>query len=196
MPASEKQKKQALVNTVQLVQKHLVEGKTMVKCAEEIGVSRNALQNYKKKDDYRQMALALLDDSTLGGVDGVVKQLVVGLEAEKPIILESVDKDGASHQGIEYVADNVARDKALGKIIDVYGLKAPAKQDITVEVSLSSDEDLFKQIDDAQESRRYVESYIEGEGGFELAKNESTASDGSFEQRGRTLLQDDAVPEP
>jgi hypothetical protein len=196
MPASKKQKQQATINKVKLIQKHIVEGKTMVKCAEEIGVTRNTLQCYKKDDDYRAMALQYLDDSTLGGVAGTMSKLVQGFDAEKPIVLESIDEDGASHQQIKFVPDNVARDKALGKAIDIYGLKAPVKQDITVAVSLSSDEELFKQIDDAQESRRYVESYVEGKGGFELAKNESTASDGSFEQRGRTLLQDDAVSEP
>lgn len=196
MSASDKQKQQKLVTKVQFVQKHLAEGKSVVQCAKELGVTRNTLQCYKKDDDYRAMALQHLDESELDGVKGTMSKLVQGLSAEKPIILESIDEDGASHQQIKYVPDNVAQDKALGKVIDIYGLKAPAKQDITVAVSLSSDEDLFKQIDDAQESRRYVEAYVEGEGGLELVKNESTASDGSFEQRGRTLLQDDAVPEP
>jgi len=196
MPASKTQEKQKLVNKVQFVQKHLVEGKTVVQCAKEMGVTRNTLQTYKRDKDYRAMALQLLDDGTLGGVAGTMDILVKGLDAEKPIILEDIDEEGASHQKIQYVPDNVARDKALGKVIDIYGLKAPAKKDITVEVSLSSDEELFRQIDEAQESRRYVESYVEGERGFELAKNESTASDGSFGKRRRTLLQDDAVPEP
>ena len=196
MPPSKEQKKQKLINKVKLLQKHVVENKTMVQCAAEIGVSRNTLQGYKKDDDYREMALQHLDESTLGGVKGTMEKLVQGLNAEKPIILESIDEDGASHQQIKYVPDNVAQDKALGKVIDIYGLKAPVKQDTTITVSLSSDEDLFRQIDDAQESRRFVESYEEGAEGFELAQNESTASDGSFVKRRRTLLQDGAIPEP
>ena len=196
MVASKKQKTQKLINKVQFVQKHLVEGKTVVQCAKEMGITRNTLQIYKKDDDYRQMALQHLDESELGGVNGTMKKLIKGLNAEKPIILESVDKHGASHQSIEYVDDNVAQDKALGKIIDIYGLKAPAKQETSVTVSLSSDADLFRQIDEAQESRRFVESYTEGKGCFELAENKSTSSDGSFAKRRRTVLQDGAVPEP
>jgi len=153
------------------------------------------LQSYKKDDDYRGMALAYLDDSTLGGVAGTITKLVDALEAVKPHNKETINADGSTNIEVEFVPDNNIRLKAVQEVEKIYGLYAPQKKDVTVTVSVSSDAELFAEIDEVTRSRKYVESYVEGEGGFELAPDPQEANNGDFESRSRRLLQDATLQE-
>ena len=180
------------VNTVKLVQKHLVEGKTIKQSAEEIGVTERQAYNYKSSDEYRHMAIELLENSKLKGLAGTISQLVKALDATKPIVTE--DADGGTH--VTRVPDNKTRMEALKEVIQIYGLKAPERKDATVTIAFSSDEELFGQIEQAQRECRFVESVEKFESSPQLVAGESTAGCGGVVSRQRTLLQVDAVPEP
>ena len=183
------------INKVKFFQKHVVEGKTVTACSEEMGTSKVQLYHYKKSDDYRRMALAYLDDSSLGGVDGVMAKLIAALDAVRPHNKETVNADGSTNIEVEFVADTNARLKALQEVHKIYGFYAPQKRDVEVTVSLSSDADLFKEIDEAERNSKFVGSYKEREGRFELAPDPQRASLGSVESRKRLLLQGTSISE-
>ena len=197
MPQSENQKRERTIRKLELFDKHIIQGKTVTKCAEEMGIQRTQLQLYKKDQDFREMAIQHLEDSALGGLSGTVSQLIEMCKAEKPLTLEesSIAKDGSSetHQEIKWVPDNNARDKAIGKVLKIYGVEAAKQTDVNVEVSFSSDSDLFGQIEEAARACKFVQSYEKRKDGFELASDPSGASKGDFGSRERTLLQGDAV---
>jgi len=200
MPQSEEQKRARTIRKFELFDKHIIQGKTVTKCAEEMGIQRTQLQLYKRDDDFRQMAIQHIEDSDLGGLTGTVSQLIDMCKAEKPITLESssIAEDGSSetHQEVKWVADNNARDKAIGKVLNIYGVKAPKQTDVNVEVSFSSDSDLFGQIEEAARACKFVQAYEKRKDGFGLASDPSGTSKGDFGSRERTLLQRDAVFEP
>ena len=133
-------------------------------------------------------------------VGKTVSALVALCNAEKPIPLETVDiaTDGSSksHQEIKWVADNTARDKAIGKVMKIYGLEAAKQTDVNVEVSFASDSDLFGQIEEATRACKFVQSYEKREDGFGLVADPSKAGKGNFGPRSRTLLQGTAILEP
>ena len=195
MAASNKSKEQGLMNRVKLLNKHVIEGKSIVQCSKEMGLSRNRLHEYKRSDDYRQMALEHLENSALEGVGGTVSRLVEALDAVRPHNKETRNADGSTNVEVEFVEDTPTRLKALNEVIKIYGLHAPVKKDTTLTISLSSDEDLFGEIDKAERACRTVESYEVREGSFELAEGAAGVSDGDFETRKRAILQDVAIPE-
>ena len=192
-------KKDRVQREVQFFQKHVIEGKSLSKSSKEMGLSTRVCVKYKAGQNFHQMATAHLDEQ-IGGVKGTVSKLVELFNAERPITLlrKVTKKDGSivEKQEIEWVADNNTRDKALKKVIDIYGLNAPKQTDVNVAVSFSSDAELFAEIDEVARSSKYVQSYETGENGFELAKDPSGASGGDFESRQRTLLQGAPIPEP
>jgi len=196
-PAPKKQRKksaiaeQTKINEIKLFHKHIVEGKTVVQCAEEMGLSRRQLHTYKNSDDFRQMAIEHLENSKLKGLSGTVSKLVGALDATRPLVTQDID--GSTH--ITHVPDTKTRLDALKEVIKIYGLHAPERKDTTVTVTFSSDEDLYRQIDEAQRSCRFVESVERREGGLSVAASESGIGGGDFKSRQRALLQDDAVPE-
>jgi hypothetical protein len=167
-------KKETMMKKVKFFQKHIVEGKTVKQCASEMGMHEQSLFLYKKSDDFRQMAIEHLENSTLKGLSGTITKLVEEFESPSASI----------------------KHKALQEVIKIYGLHAP-KRSTTLTVSISSDEELFRQIDEAQGSCRFVESFEsqnEGETGSGLVKRKQVYSTGDFATRQRTLLQDIAVP--
>ena len=187
-------KRQSLANLVKFFQKHAVEGKSVSQCSREMNLGRSQLHSYKRSDDFRQMALAELDEN-IGGVSGVVSRLVKALDAVRPHNKETVNADGSTNIEVEWVADNNTRDKALSKVIDIYGLKAPKQSNVKVELSLSSDAELFAEIDEAARSCKLVQSYEKGKDGFGLVKAETRDGTGDFESRERALLQGASVSE-
>ena len=187
---------QSNINELKFFQKHIIEGVPFMKCAKQMNIGTTTLAGYKKRDSFRDMALAYLEDSTLGGVKGSMNRLVDALDATKPHNKETVNKDGATNIEVIWVADQATRMKALQELNKIYGVYAPTKKDITVEVSMSSDADLFKEIDEAERKCKFVDSYVKREGGFELAPDPQERSSGNFESRKRAILQDATIQEP
>ncbi len=185
-------------NEAKFFHKHIVEGKGFVQSAREMGVSKVTASSYKKSVDFRQMAVKYLEDSTLGGVKGTMGKLVTALDAVRPHnkIHKTTDKDGVitERTEVEWVPDTNARMKALQEVHKIYGLYAPQKRDIEVTISISSDAELFTEIDEAQRACKFIDSYEEREGSFELAPDPQGDSNGDFESRQRTLLQGTPVP--
>ena len=179
-------------NTVKFFHKNIVEGKTIIQCAKELDISESMLHRYKKSDDFRQMAIEHLENSKLKGLTGTVSKLVKALDAKRPMVTE--DCDGSTK--ITMVPDPQTQIKALQEVIKIYGLHAPVKKDVTATISISSDADIFREIEQAERASRYVESYTVGETGSELAPEQQGNDHGTPESRGRTLLQECAVPEP
>ncbi|HUW47865.1 MAG TPA: hypothetical protein VMW36_03880 [Patescibacteria group bacterium] len=182
-------------NTIKLFQKTIIEGKTVAKAAQEMDVTERSLYRYKKGADFRQMALSYLDDSSLKGVKGVVGKLVEKLDALKPLPKETVNSDGSTEIEIEWVADSTTQMKAMTEIIKIYGLHAPIESNVTASISISSDQDLFDQIERAERKCRYVQSEVKGSTGFEVVEGASGSGARDFDSRKRTILQGDAVPE-
>jgi hypothetical protein len=137
------------------------------------------------------MALEHLESSALKGIEGTIKKLVKALDATHPIVTQ--DPDGSTH--ITHVPDKKTQMLALQEIIKIYGLHAPERRDVAVTVAFSSDEDIFRQIDEAQRGCRFVESIETREGGLSVAARESGIGGGDFATRKRTLLQNDSLPE-
>ena len=161
-------------NKMKFFHKHVVEGKPITRCAKEMDMSRGMLSIYKRGDDFRQMAIEYFESSKLQGLKGTVSRLVERLDS----------------------TDNKISFGALQEIIKIYGLYAPTRKDTTVTVSVSSDEELFRQIDEAQRDCRFVESHEKGEKGEGVADGEQGFGVGNFAKRQRALLQDAPVPEP
>lgn len=187
-----------LANEIRFFEKHGIEQKTVVQSAKEVGISLRTAHVYKKGVNYRQMALAYLEDSTLGGVNGTMSRLIKALNAERPhnIKHKTTKKDGSivEKEEVVWVADNNTQDKALKKVIDIFGLNAP-KTNVSVAISISSDADLFSQIDDAQRECGFLDQYEEGESGFELVTDPQSGSSGNFKSRKRALLQGATISE-
>jgi len=189
MPKGQNSKTEAQMNMLKFFEKNIIEGKSMNQCSKELGLHRSTLHNYKQRDDFRQMAVMHLEDSKLNGVKGTVSKLVGALDATKPIVMTAAN----GSTSIRQVPDSKTRMEALKEVIKIYGLYAPQKQDTTLAISISSDEELFRQIDEAQRDCCYVDSYVKGEKGFELDNEEQTLGRGNFETRERALLQNGSV---
>jgi len=180
------------INKLKLFHKNVVEGKPLTQCAEEIGVSRRTLHNYKNSVDYRQLALARLDSSPLGGVDGTIDRLIDALDATKPIVTE--DAEGVT--SIHRVPDNKTRMDALKEVTKIYGIYAPERTDVKVTVAFSSDEELFSQIEQAERDCVSLEPQQTVEGSTGVFAGKVRGDSGSVGSRQRAILQVDAVSEP
>lgn len=197
MAPSKEQKLRKDINVVKTFQKTIIEGKTSEVCAKEIGVHEVTVRGYRQSDNYRQMAIAYLDDQIKGGaLKGSMCTLVSALDAEKPHNKETKNDDGSTTIEVEFVPDIKTRIKAVQEINKIYGIHAPQKRDITVAVSISSDAELFAAVKEADRVCQYVDSYEEREGSFELAPDPQGASSGDFKSRKRALLQSSAVSQP
>lgn len=180
---------QVKMNQMVLFNKHVIEGKTIPQCAKEMDLSPRQLHLYKKQDDYRTMALAHLENSTLRGLDGTVSRLIKMLDAKKPMIKKVTDENGFEQEQIVQVADNKTRMAAMQEVIKIYGLHAPKQSDVKVTVAFSSDADLYSQIEQAERACRVVEQQQTGEGSQELANSPHRSDRGAFETRKRVILQ-------
>lgn len=137
-------------------------------------MQRTGLTLYKRDEDFRKMAIEYFENSELKGLKGTTSRLVEKLDSQ----------------------DEKTSMAALQEIIKIYGLYAPAKKDTTITVSISSDEELYRQIDEAQRACRFVASHEAGQGGEGMVDGEQGFGIGNFEERQRTVLQDAAVPQP
>jgi len=190
MKDSEK-KERSTKNKIKLLKSHIIDHKSIGECAKELGVSRKTIHTYKSSDDFRMMAIAHLDNSKLKGLTGTTSKLIKALDATKPIVTENAD----GSTSITSVPDRPTQLKAIQEVHKIYGVYAATKKDTTLTVSISSDAELFEQIDKAQRGRRHVESYVQGERGLEVVAGESEDNKGDFATRERALLQDGPIPE-
>lgn len=179
------------INEIKLFHKNIIEGKTVAVCAKEMGISPRMVHVYKTHDDFRKMAIEHLENSKLKGLEGTVGKLVAAFDATRAVITQ--DADGSTH--ISRVPDEKTRMEALKEVIEIYGLHAPKRTDATITISFSSDEDLYRQIDEAQRNCRLVESIEKGPAGTGMAQGESGIGCGTIEARQRALLQDASLPE-
>lgn len=176
-------------------EKHMLEGKNVSQCSEELDVSRVTLHKYKKEEDFRMLAIQHLDTNKTGGLEGNMKRLADALDAEQPVSKETVNKDGTTSVELEFVPDNKTRLTAVKEVNKIYGIHAPVKQQIETRISLSSDAELFEAIDEAERACSIIDTYEEREGSFELVDREQNSDRGNFDSRERTVLQDGPVPE-
>lgn len=197
MPKKPMSKKQASMrmNELKVFKAHVIEGKLLKDCSAELGLHQKTVQRAVHSENYRAIALAYLENSVLGGAKGTISKLVGALDATRPLVTEDIDKNGATTTKITQVADQNTRMKALQELIKIYGFYAPQQKDVKIAVSISSDADLFAEIDKVERASRFVDSYEQGEGGFELASDPARVGTGDFESRKRALLQHAAVPE-
>ncbi len=185
------------VNEIKTFQKTIVEGKDSNQIAKEMGLHPVTVRKYRQSETYRNMAIAYLDDRVKGGaLKKSMCKLMDALDATKPHNKETKNTDGSTKIEVEFVADTNAQLKSIQEIQKIYGTYAPQKRDITVAISFLSDEELFAEIDEAQRVCKYVDSYEEREGSFELAPDPQGASSGDFKSRKRALLQGSPVPQP
>lgn len=179
-------------NTIKFFQGHIVDGKTITQCSKDIGVTRKTLHGYKRSPDFRQMAITHLEDSDLGGLKGIMSGLVKALDAKRPIVTDN--KDGSTK--ITMKPDMKVRMTAIQEVGKIYGLHAPIRKDVKIGISVSSDEELFGSIEEAERKCRTVQSYVKGEDGFELSPDSQGSDSGDSGTSERTLLQRAALPEP
>ena len=192
MGSSKQQQINRKANEIRYFHKNVIEGKTSAQASEEMGLHKDSGSVYKKSDTYRRLALAYIDDK-IGGVEKVMEGLIALLDAEKPhnVPHKTKDKDGKTvvTNEVEWVPDQKSRLKAIQEFNKIYGTYAPQKKDIRIAVSFSSDTELFAEIDEAERVCKYVGSYEEREGSFELAPDPQGTSSGDFKSRKRALLQ-------
>jgi hypothetical protein len=181
---------QKRLNLVKFFQRHIVDGKSITKCSQELGLSRMTLHGYKKEKDFRAMALDYLENSRLKGVRGVMDRLLNQLDAVTSRPFET--KNGTVWKEIP---DNKTRAAALKEIIEIYGLHAPTEIDARLTVSTSSDAELFAEIEEAERACRFVESHEVGCEGSEMAAGQQEGRTGDFDSRKRTVLQNGSVPQ-
>ena len=70
-----------LKNEMKFFHKHIVEGKTVQKCAKEMGMHYMGLHKYKNGEDFRKMAIEYFEDSTLKGLKGTASRLIDKLDS-------------------------------------------------------------------------------------------------------------------
>jgi len=153
--------------------KHIIDKKSMKQCAEAMSATRQQLCNYKKDENFRQKAIEFMESGGIDGIKGVVEKLT-----------EHCNSD---NQNISF--------KATQEAIKIYGLEAPKRKDVTATISLSPNEELFRQIDEAQDRCRFVESVETGSGSLSVVEGQQGFSTGNFEKRQRALLQNATVQE-
>lgn len=180
------------VNKMKFFHKNIIEGKNMAQCAREIGVSSRTLRNYKADDDYREMAIKHLETSELNGLQGTVSKLVKALDSKRPIVLNNAD--GSTR--ITHVDDKATQMTALKEIVQIYGLHAPKKENVTAEISISSDEDIYREIESAQRSCGIIDARQEGRDSYAVDPQEQEDNRNDFKSRERAILQDAAIQEP
>lgn len=184
-----------LKNQVKFFHKHIVEGEALKDCAADLNVSEQTLYNYKKDSDFRRMAIEHLESSKFDGVKGVTNKLILMLDATIPIVTR-IGKGQNARVEVTHIPDTKTQLEALKEAIKIYGLHAPQQKSTSVTVSLSSDDELFRQIEQAQRRCRTVASYEKGKDGYQVVDGQQAAGTGTFESRKRALLQDAPVQEP
>jgi len=131
-----------------IYKKNIVEGKTLRKTAQELGVCTETVKRTKKKQAFREYALSALEQ--LGySVDTHIKRLVE---------LTMADRYAAYRGERTAEPDNPVRMQAAKEIGQIMGLHAPKESNVQHNIAMSSDEDLFAEIDEAAGNFKIIES--------------------------------------
>jgi hypothetical protein len=119
--------------------KREVEGKTVAKVAEEIGVSTDTIKRIRKKPAYRDLTLDALQEQGYS-VNNLIKDLIRQTNATKHIIQNGrvVETD-----------DNIAQIAAIKKLSEIFGVDAPKEQNIHHSFASSSDGELAGELEAA-----------------------------------------------
>jgi hypothetical protein len=130
--------------------KNIVEGKTLKKTAQELGICTETVKRTKKKLAFREYALAALEQ--LGySVDTHMRRLVE---------LTMADRYAAYRGERTAEPDNPVRIQAAKEIGQIMGLHAPKETNVQHNIAMSSDEELFAEIDEAAIRCKLVESVV------------------------------------
>jgi len=116
-----------------------IDGKTLDKTAEIVGVSRKTVSRTKSKVSYHELAQAALEQKGLT-VDVYAGKLIEKLDARKGVNYdgERIEED-----------DNVAQMTALKEVAQIYGVHAPREIDLKHSLASASDEELDQNLADA-----------------------------------------------
>jgi hypothetical protein len=130
--------------------KNIVEGKTLKKTAQELGVCTETVKRTKKKQAFREYALMALQE--LGyTVDTHIKRLVQLTQADRY----------AAYRGERTAEpDNPVRLQAAKELGQIMGLHAPKESNVQHNIAMSSDEELFAEIDEAASRFNIIEGDV------------------------------------
>jgi len=135
MSRKRKPSKDLTLKDLEIMQSQEVEDKTYPETMAELGVSRNAIADAKKKLAYRELVIAALKErgETAETFASMLKQMFT----KKKVIV-------VAQQGTEEVDDNKTQLTALLKFGDILGVDAPREFDLKHTMATMSDDDIQK----------------------------------------------------
>ena len=134
-----------------IYKKNIVEGKTLTKTAQELGICTETVKRTKKKLAFREYALSALEQ--LGyTVDTHIRRLVE---------LTLADRYAAYRGERTAEPDNPVRMQAAKEIGQIMGLHAPKETNVQHNIAMSSDEELFAELDEVEESCHVIDASFE-----------------------------------
>lgn len=142
---------------------HEVKGTSIPVTAKIIGVDEKTIDRWKASLPWRELAIEAIQQ----------RGDVLGKFAEK--VWEMADKEKEINVGgtLQSVDDNIAQGKFVDTVMDVYGIRAPQKHEVT---SGPSDAELDKELEEAA-SKLPVDSVEVGEP--DPPANDSQESEGT-----------------
>jgi hypothetical protein len=135
------------------------------KTAQELGICTETVKRTKKKQAFREYALMALQD--LGyTVDTHIRRLVE---------LTLADRYAAYHGSRTAEPDNPVRMQAAKELGQIMGLHAPKESNVQHNVTMSSDEELFEELDAVAKACNVIDSeFVDSESCERLLRNESS----------------------
>ncbi len=128
------------IKDLEIMQSQEVEHKEYTETMAELGVTRNAIADAKKKPAYRELVIAALAEKQVT-VDTFAQNLKDLMEAKKQINVHD--------EGLIEVNDNTARVAATMKFGDILGVDAPKEFDLKHSMAAMSDDELRDAVDDS-----------------------------------------------
>ncbi len=147
--------------------KNIVEGKTLSKTAQELGICSETVKRTKQKQAFREYALAALQE--LG--------YTVDTHIERLVALTMADRYAAYRGERTSEPDNPVRMQAMKEIGQMMGLHAPKETNVQHNIAMSSDEELFEELDAVAKSCNVIDAvFVEGESCEGLLREEPDRS--------------------
>lgn len=125
----------------EVVQLHEVENNTLAETAEKMNLSESTIKRIKKKAAYNELAIMAMENKERF-VDIWMDLVWDGAHATK--IIHDVEGDK------EEVPDHKTRFPYISKACDIYGVDAPKAVDVRHSVAGTSDEELDKDLKEAE----------------------------------------------
>ena len=119
-----------------------VENKTYPETCEDLGVSRDKIKRTKKKQAYRDLVIAALDQKG-ATADKYAEKIIELMEAQKTIRL----KGGTTVKS----PDNIVQFNATSEFGDILGVKAPKEFDLKHSMAAMGDDELKEAINESVE---------------------------------------------